>query len=82
MGDFGSATEAWLRIELGGLGQLIMLVAKPRHYGRRQWYFVCSLSDTIGATNMNGPLPSQRWPWIRFAGWPLLTESRSTSGRF
>jgi hypothetical protein len=39
--DMSGQSEGWLRIELGALDQWIKLVARPRHYGGRQWYFVC-----------------------------------------
>jgi hypothetical protein len=33
--------ERWLRIRLGRLDQCIYLVARPRHFGGCQWFFVC-----------------------------------------
>jgi hypothetical protein len=33
--------EGWFRIQLGQLDQRINLVAQPRHFGGRQWYFIC-----------------------------------------
>ena len=33
--------HGWLRIQIGGLDQHIHLVAYPRHFGGRQWYFIC-----------------------------------------
>jgi hypothetical protein len=38
-------SEGWLRIGLGSLDQRIMLVAKQRHFGGRQWYFVCPVKN-------------------------------------
>lgn len=32
-------------IEIGTLKQRISLVAQPRHYGGRQWYFVCPVTN-------------------------------------
>jgi hypothetical protein len=31
----------WLWIEMGNLKQGIVLNAQPRHFGGRQWYFIC-----------------------------------------
>jgi len=33
--------EGWFRIQLGQFDQRIILVARPRHFGGRQWYFMC-----------------------------------------
>jgi hypothetical protein len=45
--DMSGSSEGWLRIELGVLDQWIKLVAKPRHYGGRQWYFVCPATNRL-----------------------------------
>jgi hypothetical protein len=34
----------WFRIQLGSLDQSIVLIAKPRHFGGRQWYFSCPVT--------------------------------------
>src|SRR5690606_5626824 len=31
----------WFRIQIGSLHQCIHLVSAPRHFGGRQWYFIC-----------------------------------------
>lgn len=33
--------NGWFRIQIGSLDQRIHLVVRPRHFGGRQWYFVC-----------------------------------------
>jgi hypothetical protein len=39
--DMSGLHEGWLRIQLGNLDQWIVLVAHSRHFGGRQWYFMC-----------------------------------------
>ena len=35
----------WLRCQTKGSDQLITLVSCPRHFGGRQWYFVCPVTN-------------------------------------
>jgi hypothetical protein len=37
--------EGWFRIQIGSLDQRIMLVPRPRHFGGRQWYFICPVMN-------------------------------------
>ena len=39
--DLSDEHGGWLRIRLGRLDQSIYLVARPRHFGGRQWFFMC-----------------------------------------
>jgi hypothetical protein len=39
--DMGSEHEGWLRIQIGQFDQRIILVSRQRHFGGRQWYFIC-----------------------------------------
>lgn len=39
--DMSGPDEGWFRIQIGSLDQQINLVARPRHFGGRQWYFIC-----------------------------------------
>jgi len=41
MADMGGQDEGRFRIQIGQLDQRINLVSHPRHFGSRQWYFVC-----------------------------------------
>jgi hypothetical protein len=38
--DMSGQNEGWLRVQLGSLDQRIVPVARPRHFGGKQWYFV------------------------------------------
>jgi hypothetical protein len=39
--DMSGERTGWLRIRLGRFDQCIYLVARPRHFGGRQWFFMC-----------------------------------------
>ncbi len=40
--DMSDTYEGWFRIQIGDeLDQRIILVARQRHFGGRQWYFIC-----------------------------------------
>ena len=39
--DMTDCMRGWLRLEIGSLDQYIALEAIPRHFGGRQWYFIC-----------------------------------------
>jgi hypothetical protein len=41
--DMSGHNEGWFRIQLGGLDQRIILIPRARHFGGRQWYFMCSV---------------------------------------
>src|SRR6476660_6185116 len=36
-----TAVRGWMRVKSGSLDQRIELVSLARHYGGRQWYFLC-----------------------------------------
>jgi hypothetical protein len=37
--------EGWFRLQAGDLDQWICLIACPRHYGGKQWYFICPATN-------------------------------------
>ena len=41
--DLSRKNEGWFRIQLGSLDQSITLVPRARHFGGRQWYFLCPI---------------------------------------
>jgi hypothetical protein len=40
-----SPDEGWFRIQLGNLDQRIILLSRARHFGGRQWYFMCPVRN-------------------------------------
>jgi hypothetical protein len=40
-GLLSAPNVGWFRIQLGQLDQRITLIPRPRHFGGRQWFFVC-----------------------------------------
>src|SRR5712691_7866551 len=47
--DISSNNEGWFRIQLGRLDQWITLIARPRNFGGRQWYFVCPVTNRLAS---------------------------------
>lgn len=47
--DMSGQAEGWLRIQLGSLDQHIILASRPRHFGGRQWYFVCPAMNRLAS---------------------------------
>jgi hypothetical protein len=43
--DMSGPHEGWFRIQLGSLDQRIILLPRARHFGGRQWYFMCPVRN-------------------------------------
>jgi len=39
--DMSDPHDAWFRLQIGNSIQRITLVSRPRHFGGRQWFFLC-----------------------------------------
>src|SRR6516164_2600959 len=42
--DMTNPDHAWFRLAIGSFGQQISLVSRPRHFGGRQWFFLCPVT--------------------------------------
>ena len=49
MADMTNEKTGSFRIKIGHLDQCITLVAAPRHFGGRQWYFICPCTSRIAS---------------------------------
>src|SRR5262245_55853801 len=47
--DMTGDRAGWFRIKMGNLDQSVTLVAAPRHFGGRQWYFICPCTNRIAS---------------------------------
>jgi hypothetical protein len=45
--DMAKSTNAWFRIAIGGFVQQVTLVSRPRHFGGRQYFFVCPATHQL-----------------------------------
>jgi hypothetical protein len=53
--NMSGQNEGWLRIQLGKLDQWITLVARTRHFGGKQWYFVCPVTNRLASVVWKPP---------------------------
>jgi hypothetical protein len=66
--DMTDADHAWLRLAMGGYVQQITLVSCPRHFGGRQWFFLCPATGHLATVLWKPPGASKfcsRQAWGR-----------------
>ncbi len=76
--DMTGDRRGWLRLQLGTLDQSIDLEARPRHYGGRQWYFICPYTGRRVSTLWKPPGARQfacRQAWGRQVAYGSQFES-------
>ena len=66
--DMTDPGRAWLRIAMSGSGQRVILVSRSRHYGGRQWLFLCPETGRLATVLWKPPGASRfcsRQAWGR-----------------
>jgi hypothetical protein len=58
--NMSGTQEGWLRLQLGDIDDWFGLIARPRHFGGRQWYFMCLLPGRSGSRQALGEPPPTR----------------------
>ena len=53
--DITDPSRAWFRIAIGRFAQQITLASRPRHYGGRQWFFVCPVTGGLATVLWKPP---------------------------
>ena len=53
--DMSHPDYAWFEICIGGFRQRITLVSRPRHFGDRQWFFLCPITNTLATVLWKPP---------------------------
>jgi hypothetical protein len=79
--------HAWFRIAIGQFVQQITLVSRPRHFGGRQWFFVCPVTGGLATVLWKPPgarrfLSRQAWGrLVAYASQFMDRDSRAHYGQ-
>ena len=82
-----SGIEGWFRIQLGSLDQRIMLTTRRRHFGGRQWYFVCPYTNRPASVLWKPPgaqsfASRQKWQrQVAYASQFMDRDARAHQGK-
>jgi hypothetical protein len=82
-----SSIEGWFRIQLGRLDQRIMLTTRRRHFGGRQWYFVCPYTNRPASVLWKPPgaqsfASRQKWQrQVAYASQFMDRDARAHQGK-
>jgi hypothetical protein len=82
-----SGIEGWFRIQLGRLDQRIMLTTRRRHFGGRQWYFVCPYTNRPASVLWKPPgaqsfASRQKWErQVAYASQFMDRDARAHQGK-
>jgi hypothetical protein len=53
--DTTNPDHAWFRLAIGSFAQQITLVSRPRHFGGRQWFYVCPMTGGLATVLWKPP---------------------------
>ena len=79
--------HAWFRLAIGSFVQQITLVSRPRHFGGRQWFFVCPATGGFATVLWKPPGAARfcsRQAWgrrVAYASQFLDRDSRAHHGQ-
>src|SRR5262249_10233266 len=85
--DLENADQGWLCVRIGSLDQKVLLVGRQRHFGGRQWYFVCPYMNRRASVLWMPPggrcfACRQRWGrQVGYASQFLDRDSRAHRGK-
>jgi hypothetical protein len=75
--DMSGQNDGWLQVQLSNLDQTIILVARHRHFGGKQWYFMCENRPSSVLWKPNGATRfCSRQTWRL----PVAVQRRDQSG--
>ena len=79
--------HTWFRLAIGSFAQQITLVSRPRHFGGRQWFFLCPATGELATVLWRPPGASKfcsRQAWgrqVAYASQFLDRDSRAHHGQ-
>jgi hypothetical protein len=85
--DMTDPHDSWLRVQIGESKQRITLVSRSRHFGGRQWFFVCPATHRIVTVLWRPPGAARfcsRQAWgrqVAYASQFLDRDSRAHHGQ-
>ena len=85
--DMTDPSHAWFRIAIGLFAQQITLASRPRHYGGRQWFFLCPVTAGLATVLWKPPGASrfcsqQAWGrQVAYASQFMDRDSRAHYGK-
>jgi len=83
--DMTDPDHAWVSIAIGRCAQRITLVSRPRHFGGRQWFFVCPVTAGLAAVLWRPPGASKfcsRQAWGRHVAYRSQFQDAATRAQF